>query len=123
MDQRRDGDLDSVFDDQRTMAGGPLMVQPMTGSGLARASGLAVLNAARWLALALVRREPGPLLAVGFGAGLLARTALSGAVASRAGQSGGLARRQPPAPAASEAQPEVWVETLTVQAVRILRRG
>jgi hypothetical protein len=60
---------------------------------------------------------------VGFGAGLLARTALSGAVASRAGQSGGLARRQPPAPAASEAQPEVWVETLTVQAVRILRRG
>jgi len=73
------------------------------------------LAAARRTALALVRREPAPLLVLGFGAGLLARAAL-GALA--AGRSEGRA--------AAPAEPElvaVRVEAVRIRVTHFLRRA
>src|SRR6476661_8381351 len=86
MDLSHQMDVDSTLETQQAKAGGPLVVQPRSGLRVARASGGLALNAARWMAQAIVRREPAPLLAVGFGAGLLARTAVAGVSSARAAQ-------------------------------------
>ena len=74
------------------------------------------LAAARRTALALARREPAPLLALGFGAGLLARAAL-GALA---------AGRQAAGRTAAPAEPElvaVRVEAVRIRVTHFLRRA
>jgi hypothetical protein len=73
------------------------------------------LAAARRTALALARREPAPLLALGFGAGLLARAALDALAAGRSEGS-----------AAAPAEPElvaVRVEAVRIRVTHFLRRA
>ena len=73
------------------------------------------LAAARRTALALARREPAPLLALGLGAGLLARAALGALAAGRSEGS-----------AAAPAEPgfvAVHVEAVRIRVTHFLRRA
>jgi hypothetical protein len=90
---------------------------------LARLSGALAIRAARRTLSGLARGEPGPVLAFGFGAGLLARAALRGASAVRQLQLGQISSR---ASALAPAEPELLalqVETLVVRTTRIWRRA
>jgi hypothetical protein len=88
-----------------------IVLPPATSRGLARASGSLALSLARRAVLALIRREPGALLTVGFGAGLLARAASAGLLRS--------AFSRPPAPRSLD----LLVETITIQRVQVSERG
>jgi hypothetical protein len=91
---------------------------------LARLSGALALRAARRTLSGLARGEPGPVLAFGFSAGLLAQAALRGAAALRHLQ---LCQASPGSTslARGKSEPEllaVQIETLVVRTTRIWRR-
>ena len=100
----------------------PAVAEPPTVA-LARASRELALRAARRALQGLARGEPAPVLALGFSAGLLARTALRGLGAVRHLQS-----CQTLAPRAEATRPPaellaVEVETLVIHTRRVFRRG
>ena len=109
----------AAFEAEPQPAALPLAIRRPRGLAVARAGQSLALRAARGAGQALARREPAPLLAVGFGAGLLARAALGAIAAARSPRTppGQLA----PSPPDSDLV-GLHVETLTVQTIRFLRR-
>src|SRR5689334_15101244 len=92
----------------------PVVVDRYPALTMARKTGTLALRASRWAVLGLIRREPAPVLTLGFGAGLVARAAL----ASLAPRQQALARRQPGADVDS-----IEIETIVIRTTRLLRRA
>jgi hypothetical protein len=92
----------------------PVVVDRYPALTMARKTGSLALRATRWAVLGLVRREPAPILTLGFGAGLVAHAALTN-----------LAPRQQ-ALTARPSGPDVVgveIETIVVRTTRLLRRS
>ena len=92
----------------------PVVVDRYPALTMARKTGSLALRATRWAVLGLVRREPAPILTLGFGAGLVARAALASLAP----------RQQALAPRPSESDVVgVEIETIVVRTTRLLRRA
>ena len=91
----------------------PVVVDRYPALTMARKTGTLALRATRWAVLGLIRREPAPVLTLGFGAGLVARAAL----ASLAPRQQTLAPRQPGADVDG-----IEIETIVIRTTRLLRR-
>ncbi len=93
----------------------PVVVDRYPALTMARKTGSLALRATRWAVLGLIRREPAPILTLGFGAGLVARAALASLAP----------RQQALAPRPSEPADVVGVEieTIVVRTTRLLRRA
>jgi hypothetical protein len=99
----------------------PVVVDRYPALTMARKTGSLALRATRWAVLGLVRREPAPILTLGFGAGLVARAAL----ASLATRQQTLAPRQQtlaPLPTGTDVV-GIEIETIVVRTTRLLRRA
>jgi len=106
-------ELSRVRADEPLAVPRPVVVDRYPALTMARKTGSLALRVTRWAVLGLVRREPAPILTLGFGAGLVARAALTS-----------LAPR-PQALAPRPSEPDVVgveIETIVVRTTRLLRR-